>query len=137
MKWIFLFIIFYSGAAHSQNGRVMNDTLILNNGQKYYKGQTIDIGKGLFRFNYRYLVNVECVCRFTIKLTVKDSKYRLQIYDMIIEQGEKRTPSTMEEINEDAKKNYNRKIIAEVTTNVNDIIASVRKAMTSKADSDF
>jgi hypothetical protein len=95
------------------------------------------VGKGLFRFSYRYMVTVESVCRFTIKISSRENKYRAQVYDIIIEQGTQRVQSPMEEIHAKAGKAYNKKIIAEADKGINAILADLRKAMTVAAKDDF
>lgn len=93
--------------------------------------EALIIGKGLFRFSQGatpYKV------RFSVRIDLKDGKYRAQFYDIIILGGTAEIEYSAEFYNE--KKSY-AKIKKNLDEGMRQMIADLTKAMNKKADTDF
>lgn len=95
------------------------------------------LGKGLFRFNYKYLATIYCVCRFTIKVSLREKKYRIQIYDLVAELGDNRTPYSMETVYANSNKIYNKRIIENVDQRVKEILEEGKTKIPSEGKDSF
>lgn len=87
------------------------------------------VGKGSFRFSYSYFGTVECLARFTLKISARDQKYRAIITDILVEQGKMRVQTPIEEQNDKPTKSYNKKILENVEKNVTSLLEDLQKKM--------
>ena len=89
------------------------------------------IGKGNFTFNigvapYR--------CAFTAAVSVRDSKYRARFYDFVVYAGTAQIQSPLEFYLDNAGKGYSKKILAQVSENMNNILLELSSAMKQSPD---
>jgi hypothetical protein len=95
------------------------------------------VGKGNFDFTCKYsLVNVNSTCFFTIKIDVKDNKYRLQLYNVYTTTGYADNKMSDEEIIKKSKRNPYDKIASQINDGINKLISEYKNNL-KKDDANF
>jgi hypothetical protein len=83
------------------------------------------IGKGIFNF-YRGLT--PCFCNFSIRVDSKENKFRIQVYDITVDEGLARIRSSAEFYNK--KKNY-EKLKKSIDTEIRYTILNLKTKISS------
>lgn len=93
------------------------------------------MGKGNFPVSYTYLMQpVNAACNFTVKVDLKDNKYRIQLYNFNLgDQGFLMLPK----LNKEPDKALAKRILPKISSDVDDILTSFAKAMKESLDSNF
>lgn len=86
------------------------------------------IGKGNFSFEQAM---VPFLIQFSVKVNVKDNKYRIQFYDITYREGRQGRVKEIEELNE---KKGRDKLKNNISSQFNSLISSYQKAMSKKDD---
>lgn len=86
------------------------------------------IGKGNFSFEQAM---VPFLIKFSVKVDVKDNKYRIQFYDITYREGRQGATKDYEGLNE---KKGREKLKNNISSQFNSLIESYQKAMTKKDD---
>jgi hypothetical protein len=86
------------------------------------------LGKGNFRFEQAM---VPFLVRFSVKVDVKENKYRIQFYDVTYREGTNGATKDLEGLNE---KKGRDKLKNNISSQFNSLIESYQKAMTKKDD---
>lgn len=86
------------------------------------------LGKGSFSFEQAM---VPFLVKFSVKVDVKDNKYRIQFYDITYREGTRGATKDMEDLNE---KKGRDKLKNNISSQFNSLISSYQKAMSKKDD---
>jgi hypothetical protein len=96
------------------------------------------VGKGNFDVPYKYGVNTSAQCNFTVKIDVKDNKYRLQIYNINYQWAiAGNATMSIEELKTAYKGRYYEKIAPPTNEKVIALMQDCSKAMTAQKDDSF
>lgn len=97
------------------------------------------LGKGNFKFHFHFFVsNYEDRCNFSIRISCRDNKYRIQIYDIIIESiGSDFGTSPLESYAMKPEKSPNKAVIKEVNAGILNMISEAKRAISTKTADSF
>lgn len=94
------------------------------------------VGHGSFPFKAKFgPTPTKCECFFTVKIDVKDSKYRIQFYSIYVMVGEYDVPYQADEMNEKPDKSVAKKTLPEIDKIIPALIDDFKITMAEKVDS--
>jgi hypothetical protein len=96
------------------------------------------IGKGISYFYFKNLMmDVRNTMEFTMSITVKDNKYRIQIYDISTSSGTQEYSFDILNFPKYYGDNMKAKIVSSFIQNVDSLFLQINMLMTKKKSSDF